>query len=66
MRRAVSEAGDVVLDQVVFADWSRDKAAEQSEVLFSRYPFTRLIWAGSDQMAFGAMSSWEKRGGKPG
>lgn len=66
MRRAVSEAGDVVLDQVVFADWSRDKAAEQSAVLFGRYPSDRLIWAGSDQMAFGAMQSWEKRGGKPG
>ena len=66
MRRAVSEAADVVLDQEVYADWNRDKAAEQSEVLFSRYPTTRLIWAGSDQMAFGAMQSWEKRGGKPG
>ena len=66
MRRAVSEAGDVVLDQEVYADWSRDKAAQQSEVLFGRYPATRLIWAGSDQMAFGAMQSWEKRGGQPG
>ena len=35
-------------------------------MLFTRYPATRLIWAGSDQMAFGAMQSWEKRGGKPG
>jgi len=66
MRHAVSDAGDVVLDQEVYADWSRDKAQEQSAVLFGRYPAARLIWAGSDQMAFGAMKSWEKRGGKPG
>lgn len=66
MRRAVSEAGDVVLDQVIYSDWNRDKAAEQSDVLFERYPLARLVWAGSDQMAFGAMKTLEKRGGKPG
>lgn len=66
MRKAVAEAPDVVLDQEVFAAWNRDKAAEQSEWLFQRYPGTRLVWAGNDLMAFGAMQSWEKRGGKPG
>lgn len=66
MQRAVQEAGDVVLDQVVYSDWNRDKAQQQSEVLFERYPLARLVWAGSDQMAFGAMASWEKRGGQPG
>lgn len=66
MLRAVSEADDVVLDQMVYSDWNRDKAQEQSDVLFDRYATTRLIWAGSDQMAFGAMKSWEKRGGRPG
>ena len=47
-------------------EWNRDKAAEQSEWLYSRYPQARLVWAGNDLMAFGAMRSWEKRGGKPG
>lgn len=66
MRRAVAEARDVLLDQEVYAAWNRDKAAEQSEWLFQRYPAARLVWAGNDLMAFGAMQSWEKRGGKPG
>jgi ABC-type sugar transport system substrate-binding protein len=66
MLRAVSEAADVVLDQEVYAAWNRDKAAEQSDWLFQRYPEARLVWAGNDLMAFGAMQSWEKRGGKPG
>jgi hypothetical protein len=26
----------------------------------------KLVWAGSDQMAFGAMATWEKHGSKPG
>lgn len=66
MQRAIREAGDVVLDQVIYSDWNREKAQQQSAVLFERYPLARLIWAGSDQMAFGAMTSWERRGGQPG
>ncbi|MBI3285848.1 MAG: ABC transporter substrate-binding protein [Burkholderiales bacterium] len=66
MRRAVAEAGDVIVDQEVYAAWNRAKAAEQSDWLFQRYPEARLVWSGNDQMAFGAMQSWEKRGGKPG
>lgn len=66
MRRAVAEAGDVVVDQEIFGAWSREKAAEQSEWLYRRHPEARLIWAGNDLMAFGAMDSWGKRGGVPG
>ena len=57
---------DVVLDQDVYAAWTREKAAEQAEWLFQRYPHARLVWAANDLMAFGAMQAWEKRGGKPG
>lgn len=66
MRRAVEESPDVVLDQEIYAAWAREKAAEQSEWLFQRHPHARLVWAGNDLMAFGAMHSWEKRGGRPG
>ena len=66
MHRAIAENRMVVLDQEVYADWTREKAAEQTEILYQRHPHARLIWAGNDLMAFGAMLSWEKRGGKPG
>lgn len=66
MLRAAAEAGDVVVDQVVYGGWARDKGAEQAEWLYARYPEARLVWAGNDLMAFGAMESLEKRGGKPG
>lgn len=66
MRRAVAEAKNVVIDQVIYGDWKRSKAQEQSTWLYQRYPGTRLIWAGNDLMAFGAMESWRARGGKPG
>ncbi len=66
MRRALSEAPDVVLDQEVFAAWNREKAAEQAEWLFQRHPMARLVWAGNDLMAFGAMQALEKRGAQVG
>ena len=66
MQKAVAEAGDVVVEQMVYAAWSREKAAEQAQWLFQRYPAVRLAWAGSDVMAFGAMQALEKQGGKPG
>lgn len=66
MRRAVLEAGDVIVDQEVFAAFNREKAAEQAVWLFQRYPSARLVWAGNDLMAFGAIDAWEKAGGKAG
>jgi ABC-type sugar transport system substrate-binding protein len=66
LMRAVAEAPDVLLDQMVYASWTREKAAEQCAVLFERYPHARLVWAGNDLMAFGAMQTHEQRGGKPG
>lgn len=66
MLRAVAEARDVVLEQTVYAAWLRDKADEQATVLFERYPQARLVWAGNDLMAFGAMDALARRGGHPG
>jgi ABC-type sugar transport system substrate-binding protein len=66
MRRAVADDPGVVLEQEVYAAWTRENAAEQADLLYRRYPDARLVWAGNDLMAFGAMAAWEKRGGKPG
>src|SRR5262245_34571548 len=66
MRRAIGEAPIVVLEQEVYAAWNRELAAQHAESLYRRYPDVKLVWAGNDLMAFGAMTAWEKRGGKPG
>ena len=66
MHRAVQEAKDVVFAQEVFGEWQRDRAQQQAQVLYQRYPEARLVWAGSDQMAFGAMEAWRQLGGAPG
>ena len=66
MRRAVVEAGDVVLDQEVFSGFNRERAAEQMQWLLQRYPQTRLVWAGNDLMAFGAMDAAKSHNLLPG
>jgi ABC-type sugar transport system substrate-binding protein len=66
MRRAVAEAGDVELQQEVFGEWRRERAAEQMRVLMQRYPQARTVWAGNDEMALGAMEAWRAAGGRPG
>jgi ABC-type sugar transport system substrate-binding protein len=66
MHRAVAKAPMVVLEEEVYAAWARENAAQQAESLYRRYPDVKLVWAGNDLMAFGAMAAWEKRGGKPG
>src|SRR2546430_3435636 len=66
MRRAGAQAPLVVLEEEGYAAWTRENAAQQAESLYRRYPDVKLIWAGNDLMAFGAMAAWEKRGGKPG
>ncbi|HLO95511.1 MAG TPA: ABC transporter substrate-binding protein, partial [Burkholderiaceae bacterium] len=66
MRRAVAEHPDVVLDRVAFGDWRRDLAAELAGEMLATYPEARLLWAGSDQMAFGAMQAARSRQLEPG
>jgi ABC-type sugar transport system substrate-binding protein len=66
MRRAVTEAQNVVLEQEVYAAWMRESAFEHARFLYQRYPDARLVWAANDLMAFGAMAAWETRGGRPG
>lgn len=66
MRRAVAEQRDVVLDRVGFADFRKDLAAELASEMMGSHPEARLIWAGSDQMAFGAMQTARSRQLEPG
>jgi ABC-type sugar transport system substrate-binding protein len=66
MRRAVAEAPQAVLDELAFGDWKREQAAELMRGLLQRRPQARLVWAGSDQMAFGAMELAQQEGHQPG
>lgn len=66
MMRAVKREPSVMLDQVLYADFDRNKARDLAAVALEKFPDVKLIWAGSDQMAFGAMEALEKRRNTPG
>lgn len=66
LQRALSEFPQVQLRQSVASDWRRDKAHLQARHLLRRYPQVQLIWAGSDQIALGAMQAAEEEGRRPG
>lgn len=57
LQRALGEHPQVQLRQLVHADWNRQRATEQADLLLRRYPAVRLIWSANDEMAFGVMAS---------
>lgn len=65
MQQAVAEYPQVALRQTVYADWQRDNARYQTPILLKRYPQTRLLWTGSDLMAFGALEAVRGTGREP-
>ncbi len=66
MRRALAEHPEVRLRQLVYGEWSRERAFEQAAQLFKRYPQTALVWSANDQMALGAMQALQASGRLPG
>ena len=66
LARALEEFPQVRLHQQVHADWSYDKALEQSAHLLQRYPEAQLIWSASDLQAFGAIQALHDIGKTPG
>jgi ABC-type sugar transport system substrate-binding protein len=66
LRRALNNHADVRLMQLVYGEWSTERAREQMEVLIARYPEARLVWSANDIMAFGAMEAAEARRIAPG
>lgn len=66
LRRALAEFPQVHLRQLVYGEWSRERAFDQAQQMIRRYPQTSLVWAANDEMALGAMAAFEKAGRRPG
>lgn len=66
MLRALAEHPEVRLRQLVYSGWTRERAYEQAQLLFRRYPNVTLVWSANDEMAFGAMQAFAETGGTPG
>ncbi len=66
LRRAVSERDDVVLLQLVAADWLFAEAVRLTPLLLRRYPEATVLWTASDSMALGALDALHRLGREPG
>lgn len=66
LRRALAEHPEVRLRQLVYGEWSRQRAFEQATQLFKRYPQTALVWSANDEMALGALQALQDSGRVPG
>lgn len=66
LHRALAEHPEVRLRQLVYGEWSRQRAFEQATQLFKRYPQTALVWSANDEMALGAMQALQDSGRVPG
>ncbi|WP_348748276.1 ABC transporter substrate-binding protein [Pseudomonas rhodesiae] len=66
LQRALAEHPEVRLRQLVYGEWSRERAFEQATQLFKRYPHTALVWSANDEMALGAMRALQNSGRTPG
>lgn len=64
--RVLENSPGVVLEQVVYANWERARAKEQTGGLLLRYPKLTALWAASDLMAYGAIDAAEAVGRKAG
>lgn len=66
LHRALAEHPEVRLRQLVYGEWTRQRAYEQAQQLLKRYPHTALIWSANDEMALGAMAAAQELKHQPG
>ncbi|MDX1754585.1 MAG: ABC transporter substrate-binding protein [Marinobacter sp.] len=66
MQSVVEANDDLVLHQLVHADWRQDKGRLKAARLMDRYPEVSLIWCGNDLIAFGAIEAVRERQLRPG
>ncbi|MCP5161420.1 MAG: ABC transporter substrate-binding protein [Hahellaceae bacterium] len=66
LQRAVKNHPDVILHQIVSANWRREEAQQIMPGLYKRYPGLVAIWAASDSMILGVEDWANQKGVKMG
>jgi ABC-type sugar transport system substrate-binding protein len=64
--RAVEERNDVVLHQIVAAEWKQDPAKDRFNRLMQRYPESTVGWSANDPMSLGIIDAMKEMGKTPG
>ena len=66
LEKAVLENPLILLEQIFYAEWSKDTAFQQTVGFLKRYPETSAIWAANDPMALGTIEGVRVMGKTPG
>ena len=66
LKKALAENPDVRLRVLAYGEWQEQRAYDQARTLLPRYRGINMVWAASDDMAFGAMQAAEETGYVPG
>ena len=66
LEKAISEYPNVLLKQVVSADWSKEIAKHKTLSMLKRYPQLGAIWSANDPIALGALEGAKEMGKSPG
>ena len=66
LRRAVAEAKDAVLKQIITCNWDPEQARNKVPLMVKRYPGVAAVWSANDAMALGAMTALRAQGKVPG
>ena len=63
---ALTKTSDILTEQMLYAYWSRQKAATATRGLLNRYPQTSMIWCAGGDMTFGILDALRHKNLIPG
>lgn len=66
LKKFLSENKNVNLQQTLYAEWNKDIAYEQKNIILDRYKNINMVWAANDPIALGILKSAKEKGKEPG
>jgi ABC-type sugar transport system substrate-binding protein len=66
LKHFLNENKNINLKQTLSAEWSKDVAYEQTNVILDRYKNINMVWAANDPIALGVLKSAKEKGRNPG
>ncbi|APJ04759.1 ABC transporter substrate-binding protein [Silvanigrella aquatica] len=66
LKKFLEKHSNIHLKQSIYAEWKRDIAFEQMQIMLERYSNINLIWAANDPIALGALKATKEKNRLPG
>ncbi len=66
LKKFLNENKNINLKQTLYAEWNKDVAFEQTNIIFDRYKNINMLWAANDPIAIGILKSANEKRRNPG